>query len=400
MRKNGVNREIRKIDGGISAPAGFLTSAVSCGFFTDEKTEDLGLLFTERKCPTACVFTQNTSIGAPIKVCQERFKNGYAQAFVFNDGVANVFQDDGVLVAETIRRAVAEKVKADIGDVLIGSTGHIRQNLCLERVLYNVDSLTKGLDNVAYTSRFSVLSKENSVTELAYAFDLGNYECKIGALFIGHRKNMNYAAPLIGLLTTDVCISPEMLQRALEAEGATLMQLLNVDGVSTPNDTLCMMSSCKAGNYKISQTDSEYKKFCNALHEIVCVIAGYLAAEGRNSEKKLLCKVTGARSTHVAREIAREIVGNALLKRSIKDGGISAQDIVFLISRYVETKESADVKISLESSSGKVLLYEEGNVLPIEWFVLKMICAEKEITISIRFKRGNYTAMAFGCDLC
>ena len=87
------------------------------------------------------------------------------------------------------------------------------------------------------------------------------------------------------------------------------------------------------------------------------------------------------------------------MKRGVQQHRVSAQDLVFLISRYVDEKESADATIYLESAAGRVLLYEECNVLPIEQPVFTMICREQEVTLSIHFRKGNYAATAFGCDL-
>ena len=41
MRKNGVNRELREIDGGICAPVGFRANGIHAGFTDNENKKDL-----------------------------------------------------------------------------------------------------------------------------------------------------------------------------------------------------------------------------------------------------------------------------------------------------------------------------------------------------------------------
>lgn len=399
MNGNGDEYRRKEIEGGVCAPAGFFTSALSCGFFDREYAlVDLGLVAMEKPGVAACIYTQNASIGAPLRWNRKTWKGDGAHAFVFNDGVANVFQVDGEETARAVQEEVAKELDTADSGILVGSTGQLRENVSARRMLCQIPSLVKGLEPVAYGARQGFCAR-NAVVEFAYAFDMGSYIGKIGALFVGRRKETGYASPLLGVLTTDVCIAEETLQRALTTVGTEWLQSLCIDGVSTPNDMLCLFSSARAENYPIERIDSEYKKFVAALRSVLKTAADRLAFDGRSSDRKLLCVVTGARSMRIARAIAREIVGNALIKRGVQEGAIHAQDLVFLLSKYAESTESADARIFLSSNGGKALLYEEGNVLRVNSKTVAAICSECEVTIEIVLRRGNYTASATGCDL-
>lgn len=79
---------MKKIDGWLTAPQGFVASGVTAGLKVSGKP-DLALVFS--KVPAACgaVFTQNKMCAAPVLVDRDVNKGDYAQAIVANSGCAN-----------------------------------------------------------------------------------------------------------------------------------------------------------------------------------------------------------------------------------------------------------------------------------------------------------------------
>ena len=56
------------IDGGVTAPKGFLSSGVHCGIRKGSNKNDLALIFSSQMCDAAGVYTKNKVKGAPILV--------------------------------------------------------------------------------------------------------------------------------------------------------------------------------------------------------------------------------------------------------------------------------------------------------------------------------------------
>lgn len=98
MRKNGINTELRPIDGGICAPDGFKVGGVACGIKEDGRT-DLAMIVAQKRCRVACVYSQVVKVGAPIPVTKKNLSNGLAQAILINGGIANAFAEDGEQLA-------------------------------------------------------------------------------------------------------------------------------------------------------------------------------------------------------------------------------------------------------------------------------------------------------------
>ena len=128
MRKNGINCQLRPIEGGICAPEGFKAGGVSSGIKCDDEI-DMAMIVAERKCRTACVYSQLSTVGAPIPITKKHLNNGLAQAILVNGGVANVFLPDGEKLADEATRLVERYHNISYDDVLIASTGEIGKPL-------------------------------------------------------------------------------------------------------------------------------------------------------------------------------------------------------------------------------------------------------------------------------
>src|SRR3977135_2611007 len=89
--------KLKRIPGSITAPQGFLASAVFCDIkrlgtgkgSQKGNKRDLALIVSEVPATVAGMFTTNQVCAAPVKVCIERVKKGVAQAVVVNSGNAN-----------------------------------------------------------------------------------------------------------------------------------------------------------------------------------------------------------------------------------------------------------------------------------------------------------------------
>ena len=79
---------IKTLPGGGTAPEGFVAGGAVCGVRNSGR-RDLGLLFSDRGCTSAAVFTRNVVKGAPLLVTREAVEAGGVRAIVANSGYAN-----------------------------------------------------------------------------------------------------------------------------------------------------------------------------------------------------------------------------------------------------------------------------------------------------------------------
>ena len=89
------------IEGSVTAPKGFTAAGVCASVKPSNKTKrDVALIYCEKKCTAAAVYTKNLVKSSAILVTQNHLADGYAQAVIVNSGNANTCNADGVEKAE------------------------------------------------------------------------------------------------------------------------------------------------------------------------------------------------------------------------------------------------------------------------------------------------------------
>ena len=390
MRKNGVNRNITAIDGGICAPDGFMVGACACGIRA--QGEDLALLLSDSRCPTAAVYADGDFCGASSVISKKHLRDGYARAVVVNGGIANLFLPYGEKLADDICGLVEKAFVIRKEDVLIASTGETGKPLELKPFEKGVRELSTCLDRVSGGDKAvrALIGADGIGKQLSFSFELGAFTCKIGALFKATAHVCPNMATTLVFLTTDVNISSEMLQKALLTATRETLNGINIDGISSPNDAAFIVANGKAGNYKIDCVDTEYKKFVLALQLTLTEICKAIISG-------LLCEILSAKSKQIARELAKKIVGTSAIKRGLADGTVDIDGVLYILSELKAAKEFFDIKIAVKTSQTRLLLFEDGKKLPQNPALIKELLLGKEIFLEIDLSEGNFRSVAFGC---
>ena len=63
-----MNVTMKQVEGGVCAAAGFSANGLNCGLNPDRNKNDLALIWSEKECTAAAVYTTNKVKGAPILV--------------------------------------------------------------------------------------------------------------------------------------------------------------------------------------------------------------------------------------------------------------------------------------------------------------------------------------------
>ncbi|MBO5240785.1 MAG: bifunctional ornithine acetyltransferase/N-acetylglutamate synthase [Clostridia bacterium] len=385
MRKNGVNRELEPIEGGVCAPAGFTANGAG----------GLALIAGEKRFPAAGVFSQSAVIGAPVSVSKRHIKSGYARAVFINSGVANVCQENGEREAKEICGALAKRLHCDTEEILIASTGKIGPRFQAEEIVRGLDFLTQGLGashGHSIAAARAIMTTDKAVKQLSFAFDLGDFRCKIGAVFKGNARVCPNMATTLCVLTTDVNITPQMLQKALSFATNETLNMLNFDGLASPNDTTCIFSSRAAGNYAISCADSEYKKFVSALQKTLFEVCLTMIKDGDSTNQTLVCQTIGAKSKRVARAVAKSVIS----ARLFQDKALQTEDLLCAMLSAGEALDLRGAEITLSGKNTAITLMMDGKVIAFSASTVSEILSCEEILLCINLNDGNYGATALG----
>lgn len=397
MRKNGINREIREIPGGICAPVGFKVNAVACGL-RENGDLDLGLLASERRCSAAAVYSTSAQTSDPVLVTKKHLAKGYACALLVNGGIANVSTESEGKRTENLCRALERDGHYSASETVVASTGEIGKRLDFDLMESRLKELAQGLESSerkgdAFARAMS--SSEGTACQFSFAFDLGDIPCKIGGVYKGNlHVNPNMATTLV-FLTTDVRITSEMLQKALSSEVRETLNMLDLDGSPSPNDMACILANGQADNYLISRADTEYEKFRYVLRKVLLRICRKIVIN-EGERRPFECRVTGTKSKQIARALARSLVGSPALKKSLEKRRVDLHCVLFAAAEYASELSLSKLRVSLFSGERTLLLYGDGIAIEHSEETLKTRLSQEMLRIELDLGDGNYAATAFG----
>jgi len=381
MRKNGVNKEIRFISGGLGAPCGVRASGLA---LQENSGEKLALVAVDERCPIALCLPNNSFFQESLSA------DGNARAVCLALGSANVCVQNPQKNHQTLKERLATLLKCELSDILLFSVGAANGRFPIDGIEQSVTRLTERLSggeegSIAVKNALS-LGRENS---FAYAFELGDFPCLVGGVCSCGKRVSDGSLPLVLLLSTDVHITPKLLDRAFSLAYKDTLGMLGRN--SSPFDVALLFSTQKAGNALIDREDGEYKKFFSALKKVLEEIAKSLAiGEG---ERLVELSVCGGKSKQAARTAAK----NLAVRFSAKKEGWSwlLSEILSAIGNDPNIGSLRQASVRVYSKTGELFLLEEGVALPLNACRMQEILCAERICVALDFKEGNFSASAW-----
>jgi len=386
------------IKDGVCAPKGFVASGICCGIRKTGKN-DLALIVSQKKASTAGVYTKNLVKGAPIIVTQKNIANGYARAIIANSGNANTCNDNGVEIAEGMCDLVELYTGVYSNDVVVASTGVIGQKLSLDPIKLGMPNLVCGLGKNSDEAAKAIMTTDTVKKEVALQFEIGGKTAKIGAIAKGSGMIHPDMATMLVFVTTDVAISPQMLQKALSACIQDTFNMISVDRDTSTNDTMIVMANGMAENAEITTESEDYDVFKAALFEISLYLSRCIAKDGEGATKLLECKVSGAKSVEDARLVAKSVICSPLLKCAMFGSDANWGRVLCAIG-YAGADVNIDkVSVGFKSEAGEIFVCKNGRGIEFSEETAKGVLSCSEIVIEVTLGDGDASATAFGCDL-
>ena len=389
------------IDGSVTSPKGFTANGVCAGVKAGNTTKrDLAMIYCERPCSAAAIFTKNIVKSDTIYVTQKHLENGIAQAVIVNSGNANACNPDGTEKAEAMCKLAADALGIDENDVIVASTGVIGQALPIEPIKKGVEDLKGTLSKDGGTNAAEAIMTTDTVKkQWALELELDGKTVTIGGIAKASGMIHINMGTTLSFVTTDAAISSEMLKSALVEAADVSYNMVSVDGDTSTNDTLAIMASGLAGNTEITEKNAEYRTFTEALTAAFKAVAKKLAADGEGATKLVICKVEGAKDDKNAKTIAKSIICSSLVKAAMFGADANCGRILCAIGYSGAEVDVKKIDVSYKSAKGEILVCKDGCGLAFDEDKAKEILLENEIDILVALGDGNSSAEAYGCDL-
>ena len=263
-----------------------------------------------------------------------------------------------------------------------------------------IPSLVKGLskDGGAFASE-AIMTTDTVKKEVAVEFTIGGKTCRMGGIAKGSGMIHPNMATMLVFITTDVNISSQMVEKALQSDVQKTFNMISIDGDTSTNDMVTVLANGMAGNEKIVSDGEDFDEFMKALNTVTVSLCRMIAADGEGATKLLECKVSGANSLETAKTVAKSVICSSLLKAAMFGADANWGRVLCAIGYSGASVDVNKIDVSFKSVAGEIKVCEDGSGVDFSEEIAKKILVEKEIEILIDLKSGDFSSTAWGCDL-
>ncbi len=388
------------IQGGVCAAKGFRANGVHCGIRHNRTKKDLALTGSDVPASACAVYTTNLVKGAPLTVTKKHLSNGIARAVICNSGNANTCNANGIEIAEGMCALAADQLAISAEDIVVASTGVIGQPLSLAPIEGGMDALVSGLSYTgSQAAAEAIMTTDTVLKEIAVEFTVGGKACRMGGIAKGSGMIHPNMATMLVFITCDAAISDTMLQKALSADIASTFNMLSIDGDTSTNDMVTVLSNGMAGNPMITSDGEDFDTFMQALNTVTVHLCKMIAGDGEGATKLLECKTSGADTLQAAKLCAKSVICSSLLKAAMFGADANWGRVLCAIGYSGADVDVGKIGVSFRSAKGTITVCQNGAGVPFSEEQAKQILLEKEIEILVSLGDGPYSACAWGCDL-
>ncbi|OQX57501.1 MAG: bifunctional ornithine acetyltransferase/N-acetylglutamate synthase [Helicobacteraceae bacterium 4484_230] len=380
--------KLKEIAGGVCASEGFYADGIAAGL-KPNGAKDLAFIYSDGLCDIASVFTTNKMTAAPIRHFETKgeFRTNFillnaknANAMTGKAGIADI---DEILGEMKLRNP-------QIVNPLMSSTGVIGVRLPKEKIISASLSFDLSSRNAVAASE-AIMTTDTYAKTIAYKVELedGN-SFHIGAMAKGAGMINPAMATMLCFITTDADVDAKTMQLILDEVTPLTFNAASVDGDTSTNDTVLLLSNRKSGAF-------DHAAFKDALYKIMLHLAKLMVADGEGATKLVTYRVDGAVNNRDA-EIAAKALSNSLLVKTALYG----EDPNW--GRIASTIGASGAMCDEEYLSiwfDDICVYKKGEILFDETTEAQAAEVMKRdafgITCDLGLQDGSFTA--YGCDL-
>lgn len=393
----------KNISGGVNAAKGFMANGLNAGIKNNVK-KDMALVYSEKPCVAAGVFTTNKVKAAPVKWDYNVVHNSpYAQAVVVNSGVANACTgEEGYGYCMDMAEAVGNEMQLPKDAVLVASTGVIGRQLPMDIIKEGIKKLPKGLkpgEEAATLAAEAIMTTDTRSKQVAVNFEIDGKTVTVGGMCKGSGMIHPNMATMLCFITTDCMIKKDLLQKALSEIVNDTFNMISVDGDTSTNDSVLLLANGMAENKIIDTEDENYKKFYEALYYIMEELSKKIAGDGEGCTCLFEVRVLNALTKEDAKTMAKSVVCSSLTKAAIYGHDANWGRILCAMGYSGAEFAPELVDIYFESAYGRLQIVKDGRADDYSEEEATKILSEEHVIAICDCKQGTYNATAYGCDL-
>jgi glutamate N-acetyltransferase/amino-acid N-acetyltransferase len=376
--------KIIQTTGGVCASQGFYADGISAGL-KKENALDMAFIYSDVECEIASVFTTNKMYAAPIK--HFRAKGSFKTNFVLiNSKNANAMTGQAGL--EDIDEILSNC--PNVTNPIMSSTGVIGARLPKEKLIDGIKKFDLSKRESSKASE-AIMTTDSFSKEIALNVVLDNGSSfSIGAMAKGAGMINPAMATMLCFITTDADVSKQEMQEILDEVTKTTFNAISVDGDTSTNDTVLLLSNAKSGAY-------EREAFKEALFKVMHFLALEMVRDGEGATKLVTYKISGAKDNTEAEKVAKTLSDSLLVKTALYGEDPNWGRIASTVGASGVEAYEEKLKISFDN----YCVYDRGVLNFDEEMEKKcaIVMGHKKFTISCDLGVGEGSFKSYGCDL-
>lgn len=382
------------VDGGITAPQGYLASGVSAGI--KRRGLDLAVIFSSQPASAAGVFTTNRVQAAPVVLSRDSLKvsHGRARAILINSGCANACTgEQGMKDSQLSARCLSSLLNLDPAQVLVASTGVIGSFLPMPKMLKGISSAVSALNSRGGTAAVrAIMTTDTREKTIAVEGRIGGKTIRIGGMAKGAGMIHPNMATMLGFITTDVQIPPRELEKMLKRVAERTFNCVTVDGDTSTNDTVFAIAN---GASNAAVNDSRSLSSFEAGLEMVCEeLARSIARDGEGATKFVEISVQGANDFESARKVAKTIANSPLVKTALYGEELNWGRILCAVGYSGVPFDPEEIVLSLNG----IPIFRNGSPVSSTRTRAEKAIKSKDLLIEVELSEGKASARVWTCD--
>lgn len=373
---------------GLENVSGFYFGGLNAGFKTNGDN-DLGFIRSDEPVQVCAIFTSNKFKAAPIRHFL-RYGNDFKTNFILlNSKNANAMTGkEGIDDIDDIFKELSKKLK--LINPIMSSTGVIGYRLKKDKIIEAADKFDFNSRNSDATAR-AIMTTDSFKKEMAFRVELEDGKSFNIACICKGAGMINPAfATMLCFILTDADIPKSDMDELLKASVEESFNAISVDGDTSTNDTLMLLSSQKSGVY-----DKTAFKF--ALETITKTMALNLVKDGEGSTKVVAFEVNGALNNEQAMKAAKALSNSLLVKTAIFGEDPNWGRIASTIG--ASGIECDDEKLSIYYDDVLVFDKDHPELDEISEEKAHKVMTKDSYKIRCEIGLGDGKFTAYGCDL-
>ncbi len=294
---------------GLANVKGFYCDGVNVGLRPDPSQGDLAFIRSEFPCQITTTYTTNRFQAAPIRHALRYGRSFEGNFILINAKNANAMTGkEGIEDIEKILDTLPSQIEPL--NPVMSSTGVIGYRLPVDKIIAGIKRLDFNAKNSDATAR-AIMTTDSFKKELCFEVELEDGSSfRIGAIAKGAGMINPAMATMLCFITTDAKVPATDMEELLEEAVSLSFNRISVDGDTSTNDSLFLMSNGASGVY-------EKEAFAEALRRITFELAMMILKDGEGANKVVAFEVTGASSDEEASIVATNLANSLLVKTAL-----------------------------------------------------------------------------------